>query len=94
MLNFVGCVERALLPAAATGGAQAGRGAAPPCPLNWPGVVTLSILAASVAAQTKPRARDLGVPFDGTPGPNNAITDVRTASRSGSSTLDFRRRQA
>ena len=27
--------------------------------------------------QTKPRARDLGVPFDGTPGPNNAITDVR-----------------
>ena len=27
--------------------------------------------------QTKPRARDLGVPFDGTPGPLNAITDVR-----------------
>src|SRR5262245_2588278 len=26
--------------------------------------------------QTKPRARDLGVPFDGTPGPQNAITDV------------------
>jgi L-aminopeptidase/D-esterase-like protein len=26
---------------------------------------------------TKPRARDLGVPFDGTPGPLNAITDVR-----------------
>jgi D-aminopeptidase len=24
----------------------------------------------------KPRARDLGVPFDGTPGPHNAITDV------------------
>src|SRR5438132_7928316 len=24
----------------------------------------------------KPRARDLGVPFDGTPGPLNAITDV------------------
>ena len=24
----------------------------------------------------KPRARDLGVPFDGTPGPRNAITDV------------------
>jgi L-aminopeptidase/D-esterase-like protein len=37
------------------------------------------ILALSVAAsaQAKPRARDLGVPFDGTPGPNNAITDVR-----------------
>src|SRR5450631_1886268 len=28
------------------------------------------------AAQTQPRARDLGVPFDGTPGPFNAITDV------------------
>lgn len=27
-------------------------------------------------AQTKPRARDLGVPFDGAPGPLNAITDV------------------
>jgi D-aminopeptidase len=25
---------------------------------------------------TRPRARDLGVPFDGTPGPLNAITDV------------------
>ncbi len=25
----------------------------------------------------KPRARDLGVPFDGTPGPLNAITDVK-----------------
>jgi L-aminopeptidase/D-esterase-like protein len=27
-------------------------------------------------APAQPRARDLGVPFDGTPGPNNAITDV------------------
>ena len=27
-------------------------------------------------AQHKPRARDLGVPFDGAPGPLNAITDV------------------
>ncbi len=27
-------------------------------------------------AQAGPRARDLGVPFDGTPGPLNAITDV------------------
>jgi len=27
--------------------------------------------------QSKPRARDLGVPFDGTPGPLNAITDLR-----------------
>jgi D-aminopeptidase len=30
-----------------------------------------------VIAQAKPRARDLGVPFDGTPGPLNAITDVK-----------------
>jgi D-aminopeptidase len=28
-------------------------------------------------AQVKPRARDLGIPFDGTPGPLNAITDVK-----------------
>jgi len=28
------------------------------------------------AAQGKPRARDLGVPLEGTPGPLNAITDV------------------
>jgi len=35
-------------------------------------------LAGIAAAQTpKPRARDLGVPFDGTPGPLNAITDVK-----------------
>jgi D-aminopeptidase len=26
---------------------------------------------------TQPRARDLGIPFDGTPGPFNAITDVK-----------------
>jgi D-aminopeptidase len=34
-------------------------------------------LAAQTAAQTTPRARDLGVPFEGTPGPLNAITDVK-----------------
>lgn len=32
--------------------------------------------AQSPATQPEPRARDLGVPFDGTPGPLNAITDV------------------
>jgi D-aminopeptidase len=37
----------------------------------------VTMLSAIVAAQTKPRARDLGVPFDGTSGVNNAITDVR-----------------
>lgn len=31
----------------------------------------------SVWAQTKPRARDLGVPFDGRTGPLDAITDVK-----------------
>jgi len=36
----------------------------------------LLALAATATAQSKPRARDLGVPFDGTPGPLNAITDV------------------
>jgi D-aminopeptidase len=32
--------------------------------------------SAQEKTQAKPRARDLGVPFDGTPGPFNAITDV------------------
>ena len=40
-------------------------------------VFAASLLVANLSAQTKPRARDLGVPFDGTPGPNNAITDVK-----------------
>jgi len=35
------------------------------------------LLTLALCAQTKPRARDLGVPFDGTPGPFNAITDVK-----------------
>jgi L-aminopeptidase/D-esterase-like protein len=34
------------------------------------------VLATMCAAQTTPRARDLGIPFDGTPGALNAITDV------------------
>jgi D-aminopeptidase len=37
----------------------------------------LSFFLTAAVAQTKPRARDLGVPFDGTPGPLNAITDVK-----------------
>jgi len=40
-------------------------------------VLALGSFAAALFGETKPRARDLGVPFDGTPGPNNAITDVR-----------------
>ena len=41
--------------------------------------LTLVLATAIVIAQSKPakpRARDLGIPFDGTPGPLNAITDV------------------
>ena len=39
--------------------------------------ITLLFLATSAVAQpSKPRARDLGVPFEGTPGKWNAITDV------------------
>jgi L-aminopeptidase/D-esterase-like protein len=40
-------------------------------------VLVFSILLSNVTAQNSPRARDLGVPFDGTPGPFNAITDVK-----------------
>ena len=40
-------------------------------------VVLATLIAATAAAQpAKPRARDLGVPFEGTAGPLNAITDV------------------
>ncbi len=39
--------------------------------------LALVLSAAAAAAQPPPRrARDLGVPFEGTPGPLNAITDV------------------
>jgi D-aminopeptidase len=39
-------------------------------------VAAISPAAAQETPPAKPRARDLGVPFDGTPGPFNAITDV------------------
>ena len=39
-------------------------------------VVMISWVAAGALAQTPTRARDLGVPFEGDPGPLNAITDV------------------
>jgi D-aminopeptidase len=41
----------------------------------WSVIVILGCLPSP--AQSKPRARDLGVPFDGNPGPLNAITDVK-----------------
>lgn len=40
-------------------------------------ILLAGIGALSVPGQKKPRARDLGVPFDGTTGSNNAITDVK-----------------
>lgn len=39
-----------------------------------PFYVLMSVVLA--AGQSRPRARDLGIPFDGQPGPLNAITDV------------------
>ena len=43
-------------------------------------VLLLASLAGGIASAAdtapRPRARDLGVPFDGTPGPLNAITDI------------------
>ncbi|MGH7567405.1 MAG: P1 family peptidase [Gemmatimonadales bacterium] len=39
-------------------------------------VLLLPLLSATALGQAKPRARDLGVPVDGSPGPLNAITDV------------------
>jgi len=39
-------------------------------------LLVLALVTTSATAQQKPRARDLGIPFLGTPGPLNAITDV------------------
>jgi D-aminopeptidase len=54
--------------------ANATAGSPSPHPLL---LLVMLALAVAASAQSKPRARDLGVPFDGTPGPNNAITDVK-----------------
>lgn len=43
-------------------------------PSRW--ILVLSLTLVSTAHADGPRARDLGIPFDGTPGPFNAITDV------------------
>lgn len=53
---------------------------------TWGLILSLSVLLITVvfaqrptlhAMQTKPRARDLGIPFEGTQGELNAITDVK-----------------
>ncbi len=41
------------------------------------GVLAVLCGVATAEAAAKPRARNLGVPFDGAPGPLNAITDVK-----------------
>lgn len=38
--------------------------------------ILIGLNMSTAVAAGKPRARDLGIPFIGTPGPNNAITDV------------------
>jgi D-aminopeptidase len=40
-------------------------------------LLPLFMVCVTGSAQSAPRARALGVPFDGTPGPLNAITDVK-----------------
>ena len=46
--------------------------------IRFPYILSFFLFLIAVGmAQSKPRARDLGVPFDGTPGPYNAITDVK-----------------
>ena len=44
--------------------------------IGLPALALVILVAAQAPAQQKPRARDLGVPFEGTPGLLNAITDV------------------
>src|SRR4051812_40147183 len=49
------------------------------CALSLAALLAVSATSASsdaFAQSTKPRARELGIPFEGTTGPNNAITDV------------------
>jgi L-aminopeptidase/D-esterase-like protein len=42
------------------------------------GAVAVLFTAATLgAADARPRARDLGIPLEGTPGPQNAITDIK-----------------
>lgn len=39
-------------------------------------LILLLFAATPLLAQKRPRARDLGIPFDGVPGARNALTDV------------------
>ncbi len=44
--------------------------------LGFLAALMLAAALPAIAADNAPRARDLGIPFDGKPGPLNAITDV------------------
>jgi D-aminopeptidase len=44
--------------------------------ISWLLAVLGCVAMSNAQAQMAPRARDLGIPFDGAPGPLNAITDV------------------
>ncbi len=46
------------------------------CFLALPGVAGAAAPPHTSGTTSEPRARELGIPFDGTPGPLNAITDV------------------
>ena len=46
------------------------------CPTRTISALLLLICTAVPASAQKPRARELGIPFEGTPGALNAITDV------------------
>ena len=48
-----------------------------PLILSATAIIATLVLFQPTPAQSKPRARDLGIPFEGTPGPLNAITDVK-----------------
>jgi hypothetical protein len=39
-------------------------------------IFLMAVSATTFSQEKKPRARDIGIPFDGTPGKYNAITDV------------------
>jgi L-aminopeptidase/D-esterase-like protein len=58
--------------------------------------LALCLLSVALASQpsSKPRARDVGVPFDGTPGPLNAITDVSGVEVGHSTIISGEGRQA
>lgn len=47
----------------------------------------------SVISAQKPRARDIGIPFEGTPGKYNAITDVKGVEVGYSTIISGRRKK-